>query len=37
MMKRRVKIWAGDKPLSSSNLVKTKVDPQMATTIKATR
>ena len=37
MMKRSVKICAGDKPFWSSNFVKTKVLPQMATTIKATK
>ena len=37
MMKRRVKIWAGDKPAWSSIFVNTKVLPQMATVTKATR
>ena len=37
MMKRQVNIWAGERPLWSSIFVKTKVLPQMATTMKATR
>ena len=37
MRKRSVKICAGDKPLRSNIFVKTKVLPQMATTIKATK
>ena len=36
LMKRRVKIWAADRPLSSKSFVNTKVEPQMATTRKAT-
>ena len=37
MMKRKVKICAGVRPLWSSIFVKTKVLPQMATVTKATR
>ena len=37
MVKRSVKIWAGDKEAWSSSLVKTKVLPQMATMTKANR
>ena len=35
MMKRSVKICAGDRPLVSSNLVNTKVLPHIATTTNA--
>ena len=37
MIKRSVKICAGDSPAKSSIFVETKVLPQMATTTKATR
>ena len=37
MMKRRVKIRTDERPLSSSNLGKTNVYPQVATTRKAVK